>query len=162
MRKILFILIISVGVQAKFLEYSRSSESKKEFSFSEVCKSALGISVPMIKAANINQLDCMGQKVWVSSYCKQVSKTDPYWIRSYVDSDTNKVVCESARRVKIRYACKSGDELCSSAHLGCEFLKDSFAKSLSLNHSSFKVEVEGNKVMSCYFGPKKIKALSRK
>jgi hypothetical protein len=161
MKIVLVLLTISLGLQAKILEYKRQAPESSAHDLKKVCYSELGISTPLVGAPNMNQVDCMGKRVWARSYCDKISQADPYWIRGYVDKEDEKVICESARKVKIVYSCESDDGICMSADIGCGFLQDTFAKRLNIDYAAFRRNLDGQKVLDCYYGPKKLRDLSK-
>jgi hypothetical protein len=161
MKLTLLFTLISQFCVAGLLKYERKNPTTREYDYHTVCSSELKVPVPLVEEDGSLRLNCMGKAVWVKNFCEKKTKTDPYWIRSYVDTEKKKVICESSRRVYISYGCEKNDGQCLSSEIGCSFLQDSFAKRLELEQSLLSYTVRGKKILKCYFGPRKINNISQ-
>ena len=122
--------------------------------FKAVCSKMVTHESPLIEVVSGTELDCMGKKVNVGTYCDKVSATDPYYLRAYVDKDSSEVVCVSGKKVLFKYQCvKISDKaLCSQeAKTSCKFIQQKLAKRLDLVHSSFVKNEKGIKQLNCFF-----------
>lgn len=127
---------------------------KNRHTFKAVCSKMVTHEAPLIEVVSGTELDCMGKKVNVGSFCEKVSAADPYYLRAYVDKETSEVVCVSGKKVLFKYQCvKVSDKaLCSQeAKTSCKFIQEKLAKRLDLVHSSFVKNEKGIKQLNCFF-----------
>ncbi len=93
-------------------------------------------------------IDCTSRVVSILDFCKKKSAKRQSLIRGRVDVlSKNNVVCEYAKSVILKIECGHDVFKCSANYKSdCLKLKDAFAYSLELGHSS-KIE----KVMTCIY-----------
>ena len=109
---------------------------------------------PLIDVISGTELDCMGKKIKVSSFCEIEMASDPYYLRAYVDVDKKEVVCHSGKKVLFKYLCVklSDREMCSKeAKKSCADIREKLAKRLDIMHSSYTSDPKGIKQLNCYF-----------
>lgn len=131
-----------------------STTDKARFSYRTVCTRMVAHESPLIDVISGTELDCMGKKIEVGSFCEQILAQDPYYIRAYVDRSSKEVVCHSGKKVLLKYQCTklTDAQYCQqSANIGCQRLKDKLAKRLDTVHTSFTKTEKGIKELNCYF-----------
>ena len=131
-----------------------STTDKTRFPFTTVCQKMVTHESPLIDVISGTELECMGKKVDVGTFCDKEMAADPYYLRAYVDRATKEVVCHSGKKVLFKYQCvKLTDrKLCeSTAKASCEEMKLKLAKRLDIVHSSFTKNEKGIKELNCYF-----------
>jgi hypothetical protein len=139
---------------ANILQDDVAVTEKVRHSFKAVCTKMVTHEAPLIEIASGTELDCMGKKVKVGAFCEKESVADPYYLRAYIDKETNEVVCVSGKKVLFKYQCvKLSDKvLCSQeARLSCKFIQEKLAKRLDLVHFSFIKNEKGIKQLNCFF-----------
>lgn len=129
-------------------------QSEKTFTFEKVCKDLLQRESPLIDAASIGKLDCMGKTVEVIDFCKKEFPEEPGLARGLVDLESKKVKCQIASRVIMSYQCAGGDGLCADKDIGCYLLKERFAANLKISHASILQGKDSSK-LNCYFSSSK-------
>lgn len=148
----LFFLVFNV--QAKIIKDEVLLTDEKLFSFREVCKKLTKRDSPLITFHSVSKLDCMGKIVDVSKFCDMHTQADPYYIRAVVEKSSKQVNCKSAKRVRIKYQCDSGnDKYCKDKEIGCYLFQEKLAKRLKTAHASIITE-QGRKILNCHFTPK--------
>ena len=131
-----------------------STTEKIRFSFKTVCQKLVAHESPLIEVISGTELDCMGKKVDVATFCDKEMAADPYYLRAYVDREQKEVVCHSGKKVLFKYQCVklTDKKLCeSTAKASCEQMKQKLAKRLDIVHSSFTKNEKGIKELNCYF-----------
>lgn len=127
---------------------------RNRFSFKTVCARSFTHDSPLIEIASGTELDCMGKKADVSSFCDKEMAADPYYLRGYVDKEKKEVICVSGKKVLFKFLCvrKKDEKMCAmEAKKACEFIQDKLAKRLDLVHYSFLKNEKGQKQMNCFF-----------
>lgn len=133
---------------------------KKTFSLQDVCKTMLKKEFPLLQAHSATKVDCMSRLVDSIDFCEKKLPADPYLASGFVDSKNQKVVCQSARRVVVKYACEGSDEAyCKDSSAGCNLIKSKLARRLDLSHHSLLDSLEGKKELNCYFSINNLKDL---
>jgi hypothetical protein len=127
------------------VKYDVHGSTKLEFDFKAVCLDKK-LETSLIQIKDSNTLDCFGKKVNISNYCELKVSTD--FIRGFIDKKSQKVICQSAKRIVFKYDCKSNKTYCKSVK-ACDFVKEKLAKSLSILHRSI---IDNN--LNCYFTSK--------
>lgn len=163
----LVVLICSVyllnisDVCAKIIQHDVYQVSKKKtFSLKEVCKTMLKKDYPLLQAHSASKVDCMSKLVDSIDFCEKKFPEDPYLVSGVVDSKEQKVICQSARRVVVKYSCENGDEMfCQNSNLGCDLIKSKLARRLDLSHHSLLHTLDGKKELNCYFSVNNFKDL---
>lgn len=119
-----------------------------EYSFQEVCHNLVKGDSPLIDAASVSKLNCMGRKVEVAKFCDEKEAGNPYYIRAFIDKESKKVKCLSAKRVILHHRCEpSNDKYCEDSEVGCFLYKEQLAKRLKVAHQS----ISDDKILKCYF-----------
>lgn len=135
---------------AKILKFEHKVTKESEHSFEKVCNEMAGKSIPLAQYANIKELDCMGQMIDVRKFCIKEEAANAYYTRALVAKKKKKVVCQSAKEVRIKYLCeKENDPYCKSEAIGCALFKKSMAYRLKLQYSYLSSNVP--KSLTCYF-----------
>lgn len=141
-------LFFSQVSNAKILKDDHYVIGEKEFSWEKVCKKLTKRDSPLIEYKSINELDCMGKSVKVIKYCDDVEAANPYFTRAIVSKNKKVIVCQSAKRVIIKWECEGAtDKYCKDIDLGCFFFKEKLARRLKLAHKS----LTDGKILNCYF-----------
>lgn len=90
----------------------------------------------------------MGTTVKVVTFCDEVEASNPYFTRAFVSVKTKKVVCQSAKRVILKWQCEgNSDPYCKDIDIGCFLFKEKLARRLKLVHKS----LDSGKYLNCYF-----------
>lgn len=138
---------------AKVETYESLVSEKKEYTYSEVCKLLTGKDYPLISKVSVDQIDCMEKKFKAIDFCEKKEAGNPYLSRGVVKK--KKVVCESSKRVTIRYRCENkADKFCKDQEIGCYLMKEKFAYRLQLDHGSLT-----DNLLKCFFTAKTFKKL---
>ncbi len=109
---------------------------------------------PLIEVLSAGEIDCMGKKVEVAKFCEKELAHDPYYLRGYVDTNSKEVICQTGKKVILKFQCVRLLErkFCESqANVGCRELQLKLAKRLDLVHSSVTKNEKGIKELNCYF-----------
>lgn len=109
---------------------------------------------PLIEVISSTELDCMGKKIRVGDFCEKQLVTDPYYLRGYINSEKNEVVCISGKKVNFKYVCaKLADkELCGDdANKSCAVIKSKLAYRLDIVESVYDKNEKGLKRLNCKF-----------
>ncbi len=112
------------------------------------------VDSPLIDIVSGTQIDCMGRKVEVASFCDRELAADPYYLRAYIDRSKNEVICVSGKKVLFKYLCvKLSDKAMCSADpmVACEHIQKKLARRLDMVHSSFIRNEKGIKQLNCFF-----------
>ena len=114
--------------------------SKKHFrySFLEVCQSLGKKHLLIVEAVNTWQIDCMGERVRVASFCKKRPLPRPF-LRAYVDEKAKEVICETGDALYLSIICDKKDKyLCQNqkSEKNCQKLRRVYAQDLELIHHS--------------------------
>lgn len=133
-----------------------SDIKKISYSFSEVCKKSVKHESPLIEFVSPKEIDCMGKKIQVMSFCDKEQGGDPYLLRGIADEDTKQVSCISGKRLVFKYLCakKSDSVFCDTASVGCLEVKDQLAKRLRIIRATITKNSKGQKELNCYFDSK--------
>jgi len=123
-------------------------KDERFYSWEEVCRSLTKRESPLIEYKSISKLDCMGTAVDVMKFCDEKEAANPYFTRAKVDKTTKKVICQSSRRVVLKWECESkSDRYCKDIEVGCFLFKEKLARRLKLVHQS----LTDGKYLNCYF-----------
>ncbi len=142
----LFFCIFSV--QAKLVKDEHYVTGSNKYNWSDVCREMTKRNSPLIEYATITKLDCMGRKVSATDFCFQKEAANPYFARGYVEKKSRKIVCQSAKRVILKWKCEGkNDKYCQDSEVGCFLFKEKLARRLKLVHNS----ITDKKYLNCYF-----------
>lgn len=115
---------------------------------------------PLLQPHSASKVDCMSRLVDSMEFCEKKLPADPYLASGFVDAKSQKVVCQSARRVVVKYSCDNGNEAyCQNSNAGCNLIKSKLARRLDLSHHSLLDTLEGKKELNCYFSINNFKDL---
>ena len=105
----------------------------------------------LAEPANTWQIDCMGTLVSAFDYCRRLLVNNNFFLRGYVSSQDEEVVCEMGQAVRLRLLCDKRDQsFCLNPQKGCGRLQKIYARKLALTHYSLISGEEGNG-LNCYF-----------
>jgi hypothetical protein len=150
-RAIFLFFIVCNLTNAKIIKQEISEATIKTHSYSDVCSYFDKKHLLLISAKDINFLDCMGELVAVREFCDNKYKNERLYLRGYIKDDTKEVVCQFGSRVSLSIQCtEDKQQYCKDDKIGCELLKNVFAKRLSLANSSLINKSEG-KILNCHF-----------
>ncbi|PIK13952.1 hypothetical protein [Halobacteriovorax sp. JY17] len=141
MKPIYLALLILLFMQwpcfSKVLENKAISLSSEKYSFRDVCK-AMGVKNNLVEVAKgQTKIDCTSRVVSILDFCKKNSSKRQSLIRGRVDVlSKNNVVCEYAKSVILKVECDTDFKCSSSIKNDCLKLKNAFAYTLELTHSS--------------------------
>lgn len=127
---------------------------KSSFPFKTVCQKMVSHESPLIEVVSGSVIDCMGKKVDAGDFCDKELAHDPYYLRGLVDEDSQKVICQSGKKVLFKYQCVklSDAELCrAQAKPSCQVIQTKLARRLDLVHFSFTKNSVGIKELNCHF-----------
>ena len=143
------LLLFTFGLNAKIKEVKIIDLKEKRFDFSSVCDFK-GIShAPIIEVKNSITLSCMGIAVKINEFCQK--KSGGSLIKSFIDKEDEKVVCQNGTGAKLKISCdKKHQSYCESKLKGCRRVHKIIAKEIPLVHSSITSE-GGLKTLNCYF-----------
>ena len=142
------ILFFSSFVQAKIIKDDHYITGQKKFDWKQVCFKLTKRSSPLIEFKSIYELDCMGTTVNITPFCDETEAANPYYSRAIVSKTEKKVICQSAKRVVIKWECEGKkDRYCRDSEIGCFLFKERLAKRLKLVHQS----ITDKKYLNCYF-----------
>ncbi|MFT6632428.1 MAG: hypothetical protein ACJAS4_002391 [Bacteriovoracaceae bacterium] len=145
-------LFFSQFSNAKLIKDDHYVIDTKEYTWEEVCKVSTKRASPLIEFSTISHLDCMGTKVAVVKFCDEVEASNPYFTRALVSKTKRKVICQSAKRVIVKWECEGKDDrFCKDIEIGCFLFKEKLARRLKLVHKS----LTENKYLNCYFDTQK-------
>jgi hypothetical protein len=148
------VLLLPLFSFAHIIQDDVAVSEKSRHSLKSVCSMMVAHDSPLIEIVSGTELDCFGKKVQTGAYCEKVKATDPYYLRSYVDKETQEVVCVSGKKVLFKYLCVkiSDRNLCSQeAKDSCQFIQQKLAKRLDMVHSSFVKNEKGIRQLNCFF-----------
>jgi hypothetical protein len=131
-----------------------STTEKQRFSFKSVCKKMVSHESPLIEAVSGTEIDCMGKKIEVGQFCEKMMAQDPYYLRGYVDTENQEVICQSGKKVLFKYQCvkMSDKKICGTdAKISCKDIQKKLARRLDLIHFSFTKSEKGIRELNCYF-----------
>lgn len=151
---ILLIILFPLLSLANVIKDDVLTTEKISFDFKTVCSKMVTHEAPLIEVVSGTELDCMGKKISVSTFCEKEMIQDPYYLRAYVDKDNKRVVCHSGKKVLFKYQCvKLKDRhLCQGpAAKSCSVIKEKIAKRLDMVHASITKNEKGIKELNCYF-----------
>lgn len=133
-----------------------SDIKKIQYTFAEVCKKSVTHESPLVEFVSPKEIDCMGKKVQVMSFCDKELAADPYFLRGLADEDLKQVSCVSGKRLIFKYLCakKSDAVFCDVASLGCIEVKNQLAKRLNIIRATITKNSKGQKELNCYFDSK--------
>ena len=138
--------------EAKLIRFKHKLVGESKYSFTKVCETLLGKSVPLVQFKSIGELDCMGTIVRVQDYCIKSEAAKAYYTRALVSKKKQKVICQSAKIVNLKYECEGKkDPYCLNEKSGCKYFKKIMAYRLDLNYSYLNEEVKP-RTLTCRFG----------
>lgn len=147
-------LLIPFLAFAHIIQDDVSVTEKSRHSLKQVCTKMGFVDSPLIDIVSGTQIDCMGRKVEVASFCDRELATDPYYLRAYIDRAQNEVICVSGKKVLFKYLCvKLSDKAMCSADpkVACGHIQKKLARRLDMVHSSFIRNEKGIKQLNCFF-----------
>ncbi len=147
-------LLIPFLAFAHIIQDDVSVTEKSRHSLKQVCTKMGFVDSPLIDIVSGTQIDCMGRKVEVASFCDRELAADPYYLRAYIDRSKNEVICVSGKKVLFKYLCvKLSDKAMCSADpkVACEHIQKKLARRLDMVHSSFIRNEKGIKQLNCFF-----------
>lgn len=153
-RFITCLFFLSFSAHAKIIKDEVTVIEEKLFSYREVCKKLTKRDSPLMSYHSISKLDCMGDIINVGDFCDKQTQEDPYYVRAIINKKSQKVVCKSATRVRIKYECESkSDKFCEDKEIGCYLFQEKLAKRLKTAHSSL-ISSGKKRILNCHFTPK--------
>lgn len=158
MATLLAILFSSLS-NARILTFEVNEKERETFTAKEVCLFSLKKEAPLVEIGkDKTQVDCMSEMVSINAFCREKRKLDPFFARGFYDEVNSKIVCQSARKIILKYECESKlERFCEEATKGCLEMKERFAYELNIVHSGLSSSEEGNKVLICLFEAKTIR-----
>jgi len=127
---------------------------KKYFTFNYVCKKSFPTDSPLIEVLGGTQLDCMGRKLNVSNFCDNELRSDPYYLRAYIDKNKNEVICLTGKKVIFKFVCAklTDRKICTlNSKTACLKIQEKLAKRLDIVHASFIKNEKSMKQLNCTF-----------
>ena len=137
---------------AKLMRYDNSVLFETKHSWDKVCKSMTNKDYPLIDKKSSDKLDCMGIEVDVYKFCDKEEEKNSNYSKAYIDKEFKQVICQSSKRVILKWQCQKNDRFCQDLDIGCYLFKEKFARRIKLIHSSF---TEEKKFINCYFDNEK-------
>lgn len=152
MWKTLFFIFITMSANAKLVQYDVYGSNKFYFSFRQVCEHYRA-ALSLIETPDANTVTCMGQSFDIQKFCQDKYKKDNKYARAYIDNKNERVICQTARRIVLKYKCKpnSNSVFCRQADQGCSSMKKALAHNLDLVHKSLTKRDDASKELNCYF-----------
>ena len=140
-------------VFSKIIRDDHYVTGEKSFDWKQVCFKLTKRSSPLIEYKNIRELDCMGKAVKVVRFCDEIEAANPYFTRAIISKSKKQVICQSAKRVVIKYECEGkADRYCKDVDMGCFLFKEMLARRLKLAHQSLTDnQLKDKKFLNCYF-----------
>ena len=146
---ITFLFLYTPPLFSKIKEVKIIDPQERSFDFSRVCHFKGISSAPLIEVKNSITLDCMGVSVKINEFCQE--RSGGRLIKSYIDQENEKVVCQNGNGAKLKITCeKNHVSCCQSKVIGCKRIHRIIAKDIPLVHSSITKE-NGVKTLNCYF-----------
>ena len=143
------LLFFTYGSNAKIKEIKIIDLKEKRFDFSSACDFKGITPAPIIEVKNSITLSCMGVAVKINEFCQE--KSEGNLIKSFIDEEDEKVVCQNGAGAKLKISCdKKHQSYCESKIKGCRRVHKFIAKKTPLVHSSITSE-GGLKTLNCYF-----------
>lgn len=144
--------ILSINVFSGLTQYDVYGSNKFYYSFRQICehyKSGLSL----IENPKTNIIECMGQQFDVQSFCQEKFSNDKQYARAYVLKNEEKVICQTAKRIVLKYKCNrnSTSAFCRDAKSGCESMKNALARNLDIIHSALIKRDDQSKDLNCYY-----------
>lgn len=136
MKFILFLFFIQLSYAA-VLKNDVGVLKRKSFSLKQACeKSGLKDNL-LVDAINSTTLDCMGRELSVRKFCQNIESDGWQLLRGFVSESKSQVYCEYGETVSLTLSCdKEHYQYCQNAKKGCDELREVFAMTLNLMHSS--------------------------
>lgn len=148
------LLLLPILSWAGVVKDDVSTVDKINFSLKSVCLKMVTHESPLIEIVSGTEIDCMGKKVSVSSFCEKEMAQNPYYLRAYIDRDKKEVICHTGKKVIFKYQCVklSDKSICRPGHRkSCEDLKIKLARRLDIVHTSYTKNEKGIKELNCFF-----------
>jgi hypothetical protein len=145
---LLVCLFFAQASHAKIIKDEHYITSSYKYSWKEACRFLTKRDSPLIAYKSVDSLDCMGKTVKVISFCDDKQVTNPYFTRAIVSNAKKQVICQSAKRVILKWECEGKeDKYCVDPEVGCFLFKERLARRLKLVHHS----ITDKKYLNCYF-----------
>lgn len=146
-------LFFAQNISAEVIRYDNSVSGSSEFSWSEACKYLTKRESPIIDFESVSHLNCMGVKKSVIDFCDYKEAANPYFARAIVSKKNKTVICQSSKRVILKWKCEGKtDKYCKDPEIGCFLLKEKMARRLKLAHRSL---TDKKSYLNCYFDTQK-------
>lgn len=119
------------------------------FSYSDFCSVMKAKSSFLVSTINPSEIECFSEKFKINDFCVRKLELASSYARGYGVDKEKKVYCEEARGVTVTIDCSHNQLLCKNPENNCEKLKNIYAYSLELTHSS-----QLNGKLNCYYSKK--------
>lgn len=115
----------------KIANFEIINAKKHYFSFKEICADVgeaefSALATPL----SLHSLRCQKKIVHASKFCAKKMEKNVRFTRGIIDKEKNKVFCEEADRVFVKYSCagKENSTLCQDKKFTCDYLQSEFAR----------------------------------
>lgn len=124
-------------------------QKRKSFSLKEACeKSGLKDNL-LVDVINSSTLDCMGRELSIRTFCQKIDGAGWQLLRGFASKSKSQVYCEYGETVSLSLSCDEEHyKFCQNAKKGCDELREVFAMTLNLMHSSL---TGTPKNLNCYY-----------
>ncbi len=148
MKFLLIFLLTQVGHTA-VLKNEVGVQKRKSFSLKEACeKSGLRDNL-LVEVVNSSTIDCMGREVSIRSFCQKVDSDGWQLLRGFASKSKSQIYCEYGETVSLSLSCDEDHyQYCQNAQKGCDELREVFAMTLNLMHSSLTGRPKN---LNCYY-----------
>jgi hypothetical protein len=162
-------MFINKAYSRSLLDYKLINSRVKSYTYKQACEELIntkGSYLPIIEKENSKNLDCMGHKLNVSTFCKDKQiKSDTLrdFARVIINDKDNKIYCQRAEIVIVKYKCSKNNlnAICDNTLYGCKKIGKVLANKLEVVHHSstsketFDFGKNKPKVLNCYYQNKK-------
>lgn len=151
---ILFFILFQSLSFAHIIQDDVATTERNRFAFRAVCDKMVTHEAPLIEIVSGTELDCMGRKINVGTFCDKEMVTDPYYLRAYIDKEKKEVVCHSGKKVIFKLLCAQleNKHYCEQkAQTSCQDIQEKLAKRLDLVEFSIIKNNKGIKQLNCDF-----------
>lgn len=147
--KFIFLIFFIQFANGAVLKNDVGVQKRKSFSIKEACeKSGLKDNL-LVDVINSTTLDCMGRELSIRSFCQKVDGGGWQLLRGFASKSKSQVYCEYGETVSLSLSCDEEHyNYCQNPKKGCDELREVFAMTLNLMHSSLTGRPKN---LNCYY-----------
>ncbi len=145
----IFLFLFIQIANAAVLKNEVGVQKRKSFGLKAACEQFGFKDNLLVDVINPTTIDCMGRELSIRSFCQKVDGGGWQLLRGFASKSKSQIYCEYGETVSLSLSCDEDHfQYCQNAHKGCDELREVFAMTLNLMHSSL---TGTPKNLNCYY-----------